>query len=347
MSELGDLVFLAFAGLLILLRFDAHRFGTAEYDDEDSPGGWRDDVRRLTWYALGIALIAAIYVIHPRPVGVFRLTFGTERAFSVAAGLAFGSLGTAVAVAFAVYRYGRFRLPAPGHYPRALLNSMGTAFIDEAAFRGIVMGALLAFGWPLHYAIAFQAMLYALATRLGAPGRSRTMLVIFLAVGAIAGWLTWATGGIAAAFLGHAITRFAFFVCTGHAGQIEVSGYEPEELAGQDLPPQGWHVVDELGRRRWVEAGYASETTGLPPESAATGAARAGTVTRAAIEGRSGAERRPGGGGTGGAERRVGNGDWSGTERRGGGPGRTAVGPRPDRERAGRGRGEGWPQTEP
>src|SRR3712207_4123786 len=110
-DELRTLIFLALAGMLVLLRFDALRFVTAEYHDAESPGGWRDDVRRLTWYALGVALVAAVYLVHPRPVGALRLTFADDRVTAVAAGLALGSLGTALAVFFATYRYGRFRLP--------------------------------------------------------------------------------------------------------------------------------------------------------------------------------------------------------------------------------------------
>ena len=39
-------------------------------------------------------------------------------------------------------------------------------------------------------------------------------------VGLAGGWVTAVTGGIAAAFIGHAATRFAVFLSTGHAGQF-------------------------------------------------------------------------------------------------------------------------------
>ena len=343
--DLPNLVFLALAGLLVLVRFDAQRFGAAEYDDEDSKGGWRDDLRRLTWYALGLALITAIYLIHPRPVSTFRLTFGDDRAVVVAAGLLLGSLGTAIAVSFAAYRYGRFRLPSPANYPGAVLNSVGTAFIDEATFRGVVFGGALALGVPLWLAIVFQALLYGLSTRLTAPGRSKAMLAIFVLVGIVAAWVTWRTGGIAAAFLGHAITRFAFFVCTGHAGQIEVPGYEPEERAGQDLPPKGWHVVDEHGRRRWVEAGPRALNVSAEPGQLALAAGdaaaaarasgrgaegRTGTVTRGEIDRWTGADRRSAAQPFPGAERRVSAQPPAGVERRA-----TNASPRADRQPGG------------
>ena len=162
------------------------------------------------------------------------------------------------------------------------------------------------------------------------------MLVIFFVLALIAGWLTWTTGGIAAAFIGHAVTRFAFFVCTGHAGQIEVAGYEPEELAGQDLPPKGWSVVDEHGRRRWVEAGPDVAGDAVLQPGMALADARSGTMTRGEIgsrsEGRAGAL-------WSGIERRRSNLPWEGPERRGGDGDAGA-------EHGRRARSEGWPQTE-
>ena len=110
--------------------------------------------------------------------------------------------------------------PRRGTYPGALANSLGTALIDEVAFRGAFMGLLLAAGLPTLGAIAIQALVYGLATRLGAPGRSHAMLLMSLALGVAAGATVVATGGIGAAVIGHAIARFAIFVCTGHAGQV-------------------------------------------------------------------------------------------------------------------------------
>ena len=51
------------------------------------------------------------------------------------------------------------------------------------------------------------------------------------------------TGGIAAAFLGHAVTRFAVFLSTGHAGQFLPRGREVEEIEAKRRPPKGWHVI--------------------------------------------------------------------------------------------------------
>ncbi len=68
-------------------------------------------------------------------------------------------------------------------------------------------------------------------------------------MGLIGGWLTAVTGGIAAAFLGHAITRFAVFLCTGHIGQTRPKGREVEEIEERRRPPKGWRVIGSTGVR--------------------------------------------------------------------------------------------------
>ena len=244
-EQLRTLLVLGLTGLLVLLRLDAARFGTAEYDDEGAPGGWRTGTVRLGWYAVGVGLAAAIFLIHPDPVGTLNLGVGSDRAQAIVLGLLFGLGGSLVAAAFAWFRYGRLRLPQARTYPGAILNSVCTAFIDEVAFRGVILGLLLALGVPAAWAILLQDLGYGLVTRLGAPGRSRAMLLLSLAVGAVAGGLTVLTGGIGAAVLGHAITRFAIFVCTGHAGQVRPPGQEPEEVAADRMPPEGWRVVGD------------------------------------------------------------------------------------------------------
>ncbi|MFN8619308.1 MAG: CPBP family intramembrane glutamic endopeptidase [Chloroflexota bacterium] len=272
-------LFIAFVGLLLLMRFDAQRFGVAEYDDEDRHGGWRGWLRRLSFYAFGIGLILLIYRIYPQPISVLHLDLGTDRQQALLLGLLFGLGGMFVAFAFAWWRYRRFRLPSASAYPGAIINAVGTAFIDEALFRGIILGLLLSWGWPPALAIAFETILYGLATRLGAPGRSRAMLLISLGVGVVAGWLTWTTLGIGAAVLGHAITRFSIFLATGHAGSVRPPGWEPEELASWALPPTGWDIVTE------PDAGPAAlpmgprGSTGLRlPAGAAAGAGAVGTA---------------------------------------------------------------------
>ncbi|MBA2254598.1 MAG: CPBP family intramembrane metalloprotease [Chloroflexi bacterium] len=263
-GEIRTLLVLAFLGLAILLRFDAARFGAAEYDDETAPGGWRLALRRLTWYLLGIALIAALYRLHDRPVATFNFTPGDDRIQVVFGGLAYGIFGTLVAIGFAYWRYQRFRLPAFIHYPGGVINSIGTAFIDEAVFRGALLGLLLTSGWTVELAIALQAILYGLATRLGAPGRSWGMLAISLGIGVVGGYMTVLTGGIGAAILGHAITRFTIFVTTGHAGQVRPRGWASERFEAETLPPEGWEVVSQADDSPYRAAWYPFPSGSVP-----------------------------------------------------------------------------------
>ena len=221
---------------LLLLRLQAELFGAAEYDEPNNRyhrGFWT----RLAWYALGLALLAAIYTVHPQPHDVLYLVIG-NKVDVLTFGLSLAAVGAAQAAAFAWFRYGGLRLPAPSAYPGAAINSIVTAVIDEAAFRGALQGILLAAGLPDGSSILIQAIIYTLATRMGAPGRHRYMLVLTLGIGVACGWATVRTGGIGAAILAHTLTTFAVFVCTGHAGQVR-RGAEPDEVDAL-RKPEGW-----------------------------------------------------------------------------------------------------------
>jgi membrane protease YdiL (CAAX protease family) len=228
--------------LLVMLRLDAEKFGTAEYYEANRYGERPRIRRRLTWYGIGFGIAVAILLISPSPQVDLFLGSG-DRLRAVVGGIAYGVLGIAVAVGFATFRYHRIRFPEAWSYPGALLNSTATAFIDEAAFRGALFGLLLSSGMDPTLANFTQAIVYTLTTRLGAPGRDRYLLVLTFGMGLLGGWLTVATGGIAAAFLGHAITRFAVFLCTGHTGQTKPRGREVEEIEKRRRPPEGWRVI--------------------------------------------------------------------------------------------------------
>jgi membrane protease YdiL (CAAX protease family) len=236
------LIAIGLAMLLAMLRLDAERFGTAEYYEATRDGERPRIRRRLGWYGMGVGISVAILFIHPAPQTEFFLGSG-DRFGAVFGGLLYGAIGVGQAVAFATVRYHRIRFPDVSSYPGALLNSTATAFIDEVAFRGAIFGILLSMGLEATIANVIQTLLYALTTRLGAPGRDRYLLVLALGIGFIGGWLTSATGGIAAAFLGHAITRFAVFLCTGHVGQTKPRGREVEEIEKRRRPPDGWRVI--------------------------------------------------------------------------------------------------------
>jgi Type II CAAX prenyl endopeptidase Rce1-like len=241
LPTLQRLIAAGLALLLVMLRLEAERFNAAEYDEatDGHPPSFR---RRVAWYALGFVLIAGILFIHPAGRDEFFLGAG-DRGLTIVYGFLYAAIGTGLALGIAYYRYRRIRFPDVWSYPGALLNSVATALVDEVAFRGAIFGLLLMTDMNPSAANAIQALLYALATRLGAPGRNRYMLAMALLIGLAGGWVTGVTGGIAAAFLGHAVTRFAVFLCTGHAGQFLPRGREEEEIDKRRRPPDGWRVI--------------------------------------------------------------------------------------------------------
>jgi hypothetical protein len=108
--------------MLILLRLQAEAFGAAEYDEPGNRyhrGFWT----RLCWYALGLALLWAIYLVHPQPHDVLFLVVGNH-VDVFAFGLSLAAVGAVQAAIFAWFRYGGLRLPAPSAYPGAALNSV-------------------------------------------------------------------------------------------------------------------------------------------------------------------------------------------------------------------------------
>jgi hypothetical protein len=241
-DAVGPLMSVGFLLLLILLRLDAERFGAAEYDETNRDGRPTSLRRRLAWYLLGFGLIAAVGVVHPTAGTDLFLTLG-DRFEVVAYGFSYGFVGVAQAIAFALLRYHHLRLPAVRSYPASILNTIATAFIDEATFRGMLLGFILLTGVDATSANIVQALTYALATRVAAPGRDRFMLVLVLLLGLGSGWVTIATGGLGAAFIGHAITRLAIFLATGHAGQVALRGRESEDVERRLRTPDGWYVV--------------------------------------------------------------------------------------------------------
>lgn len=251
-EQIRVLIAIGFCLLLVMLRLESEKFGVAEYDEADATGRRASLRRRLAWYVIGFGLILAVDVVHPTSPESLFLRLG-DRFQAIFFGLAFAAIGTLQAVAFAWLRYRRLRFPASSSYPGALLNSIGTAFLDEAAYRGILLALLMGTGMDVSFASAIQAILYALSTRLGAPGRDLYMLILILIVGFMSGWLTIVTGGIGAAFLGHAITRFAVFVCTGHPGRVVPRGRDPEDVERRQRLPAGWRVVGAGGEAAYVD----------------------------------------------------------------------------------------------
>lgn len=241
-DEIRTAVAVALAIFLVVLRVDARRLGAAEYDEPDEFGRRPPFLPRLSWYLTGIALVILVAIVHPDPAHGLLLGLGNDRVLVLAVGLLFGAVGFAQAALLAWLRYRRFRLPSAREYPGAILNAVGTAIVDEAAFRGVILGLLLAVGVPPTTAIIAQALIYVLATRVGAERLGYT-LIFTLGLGLAAGWVTIATGGIGAAVIGHATTRLAVFALTGHAAMLAPRGQEVEEIERVRLPPPGWRVI--------------------------------------------------------------------------------------------------------
>jgi membrane protease YdiL (CAAX protease family) len=257
-SDLRVLVGLGFTLLLVMLRLEAQRFSAAEYD-EPVRGVPPSLLRKLAWYVLGVGGVLLLVVVHPTPEYSLHLTVGDRAGILLAVVLAVIGVGQAVGIAW--LHYHRLRLPDIAAYPGALANEVITAFIDEAVFRGALIGYLLwamndavvggrlSAGTADYIAIIGSTVTYVLATRLGAPGRDRYMLVVAAVVGLVGGWATVVTGGIGASFLAHASTRIAIFLTTGHAGQPPAKGTEVEDVERRRRTPDGWRAVDRSGAR--------------------------------------------------------------------------------------------------
>jgi membrane protease YdiL (CAAX protease family) len=239
-SQLRGLVAFGITLILVMLRAEAERFGAAEYD-EPVEGHPPSLIRRLTWYVLGLGGVLAVLLIHPASASDLFLSGGGSD--GVLLGFVLAAVGGGLAVLLAWMRYQYVRLPDLSQYPSAIINEIVTAIFDEAVFRGALLGFLIIVGVDSMLAVIAQASLYALATRLGAPGGNRSMFFLSIAIGLVGGWATVLTGGIAASILGHGVTRVAIFLTTGHAGQPAPRGTEIEEVERKRRAPEGWRVV--------------------------------------------------------------------------------------------------------
>jgi hypothetical protein len=249
--------------LLLFLRLEANRFGAAEFDEPDrrSGGPWM----RVSWYLIGLALLAALYVVHPSPHDVLFLLAG-HRNDVIFYGTILALLGLGQAAAFAWFHYSYLRLPPARAYPGAAVNSIATAVIDEATFRGALLGTLVAIGLPATEAVVVATLAYVLATRMPTHGAHLYMLLLACGIGVVCGWATLASGGLGAAIFGHAVTSFAVFVCTGHAGRVPSAGREPEELELRTHLPEGWQDA-----RRPLVAGRGAEPRGFAEQIGPSG----------------------------------------------------------------------------
>lgn len=238
--------FMAAAAMLFLLRVDGRRFRAAEWDDDR--GDLRAWVSRLAWYLLGLALVLLVFALHPAPISQLHLDLGTDRGAAILLGIVYGAGGTVLAFLVAWSRYGRLRLPEMGRYPGAAITSLLTALIDEALFRGVVLGVLLSLDLQTWAAVLVAALIYAGTIRAAGGGRGLLMLLLTFGVGMVSGGLTVQTDGIGAGLVGLAITRFTLFLATGHRGRVRPPGFEREEMLATSLPPTGWGRAGARGQ---------------------------------------------------------------------------------------------------
>lgn len=290
LDDVRILIACGFFMLLVFLRLEAEKFGAAEYDEPGRrrTGPWT----RASWYAIGLALLAVIDVVHPSSRSVLFLVLG-RKLDVLALGALLAVIGLGQAAAFARYNYGYLRLPAGPAYPGAALNSIATAVIDEAAFRGVLLGTMVAIGVPGVLAVLLSTLVYVLATRLATRRRHPYTLALVVGMGLVFGFVTLFSDGIGAAIVGHAVTSFAVFICTGHAGQVQPIGAEPEDVESRNMLPEGWEDA-----RRPSKAGRGAEPrdfAGLIEESgfsdrtgrrAAEGRKTAGTTVWVRFAGR-------------------------------------------------------------
>ena len=206
-------LFIGMAALMFLLRLDARRFSAAEWDTQD--GDWRVWLGRLSWYAGGLALALLIFALHPSPVADLNLVLAPDRGEAMVYGLLFGGAGIVAAFILAILRNGRIVFPVPARYPGGVLTAVGTASFDEWLFRGVMLGLLLSLGLPDWLAVVSAAFIYGFTVRAVTGSRGIFTLGLWLAIGLVSGALVILTGGIAASFVGHAITRFALFMTMG------------------------------------------------------------------------------------------------------------------------------------
>jgi hypothetical protein len=259
-EQLRVLVALGLVLILLLLRLDARRFGVAEYATRDEYGDMPPLLPRLAWYVVGVILVVAVYVVFPGdPTSELGLTTG-DRTAAVLMGLGAGVIGIAQAVALAYGRFGGLRPPGWRAYPGGIVNSLGTALVDEATFRGIVLGLLLATGIGPIPSVVIQALAYVLATRVGRSGGSLYPVLLDLVIGLVGGWLTIVTGGIAAAFIFDALTRLGVFVATGSPD----AQVPPEWVDDESEVPPGWEWVDEDASGQWTPAAWPADAPAAP-----------------------------------------------------------------------------------
>ena len=185
-ETLRVLVALALAFFLIILRSEAETFGAAEYDETTRDGRRASILQRLSYFLVGFALVGGIYFVHPDAQTGWASPWATGRPRSSTASCSGRSARSRRSASRTFATVGCASRP-PG-----LTRAPSSTRWDSLPRRGDLPGCraivVMLVGINPVTAVIFQAFLYTLATRIGAPGRYRYMFVLTLAVGLAAGW---------------------------------------------------------------------------------------------------------------------------------------------------------------
>ncbi len=194
---------------MVLLRFDAERIIRSDYFRYRTP--WMGPV---SYYILVIGFAIGIAVILPSGREQLFLTGGqTDEMLPIM--LLFVAVALLNAIALAFLRYGSI-LPLPLELlPSRVLGAAASAISEELQFRSIVLGMLLFAGVPAGWAIAIQAVVYGLAHRRLWRERDWYFLLGSILLGWAAGVVTFETGSIIPAVVGHFAVTMSLFAFAG------------------------------------------------------------------------------------------------------------------------------------
>jgi hypothetical protein len=194
---------------LVLLRFDSERITRSDYFRYRTP--WMGPV---SYYVLVIGFAIGIAIILPSGREQLFLTGGqTDEMLPVMALFVLVALLNGAALAF--LRYGGI-LPLPIELlPTRVLGAAANALSEELQFRSIVLGMLLFAGVPAGWAIAIQALVYGLAHRRLWRDRDWYFLLGSVLLGWAAGVVTFETGSVIPAIVGHFAVTMSLFAFAG------------------------------------------------------------------------------------------------------------------------------------
>ena len=194
---------------LVLLRFDSERITRSDYFRYRTP--WMGPV---SYYVLVIGFTIGIALILPSGREQLFLTGGeTDEMLPIM--LLFVTVALLNGVALAFLRYGGI-LPLPIELlPSRVLGATMNAICEELQFRSVVLGMLLFAGVPVGWAIAVQALLYGLVQRRLWRDRDWYFLLGSVLLGWAAGVVTYETGSVIPAIVGHFAVTMAFFAFAG------------------------------------------------------------------------------------------------------------------------------------